>query len=85
MAGLTYIGNGRFLPGVPARDLGDADLELLELRGKGKALLLSSGLYEDPTPPRPKRKATPKKTTTKKARKVLTLPAVELSEEPNNE
>ena len=55
MTGLNYIGNGRYLGGVPARDLTKAEIDDLKLRGKDRALLLRSGLYEELTPPKPKR------------------------------
>ena len=37
---MKYIGNGRFLPGVPARDLTAA-----EVKQHGKQFLLDSKLY----------------------------------------
>ena len=36
-----YVGTGQFIPGVPARDLSDEEVERF-----GEALLLASGLYE---------------------------------------
>ena len=39
---LRYIGDGAFLPGVPARDLTEAEVKQYAL-----ADLLSSGLYEE--------------------------------------
>lgn len=38
---LKYIGNGQFIPGVPARDLTDA-----EAKQYGEIGLLRSGLYD---------------------------------------
>lgn len=40
---LRYIGNGNWLPGVPARDLTDAEVALYG----GKRLLLATGIYSD--------------------------------------
>lgn len=40
--GLTYIGRGVFLPGVPARDLSAVEVE----RFGGAKKLIQSGLYE---------------------------------------
>ena len=40
---LKYIGNG-FLPGIPARDLSDAEVKKLG----GVKFLLSTGLYAKP-------------------------------------
>lgn len=37
---MIYVGNGGFIPGVPARDLTDE-----EVKRWGKQLLLNSGLY----------------------------------------
>ena len=48
---LIYQGGG-FLPGVPARDLYDADIEK---RGIDVAACLASGLYQEP--PTPKKQA----------------------------
>lgn len=52
---LIYIGNGAFFPGVPARDLTDADITERELN---EADLLKSGLYKkvdnDPAPKKSK-------------------------------
>ena len=39
---LRYIGNGSFIPGIPARDLTRDDLEHLET---DVTVLLASGLY----------------------------------------
>lgn len=41
--GLIYVGNGGFIPNVPARDLTEA-----EVAKYGKAMLLRSGLYAEP-------------------------------------
>ena len=41
---LKYVGNGSWLPGVPARDLSDA-----EVKRFGRAFLLESGLYTEKT------------------------------------
>jgi len=41
---LIYIGAGKFLPGVPARDLTEAEVSLFG----GKEALLKSGLYRLP-------------------------------------
>lgn len=38
---LKYIGRGEFLPGVPARDLSDEEVE----RAGGEEFLLARGLY----------------------------------------
>lgn len=38
---LKYIGNGDFIPGIPARDLSDAEVKEFG----GEHLLLHSGLY----------------------------------------
>lgn len=40
---LKYIGNGLFIPGVPARDLTDE-----EAVGHGETRLIASGLYQKP-------------------------------------
>lgn len=40
---LRYIGNGSWLPGVPARDLSDQDVKSGPL---SEAELVASGLYE---------------------------------------
>lgn len=42
---LIYIGNGAFLPGVPARDLSAKEADTL-----GRERLLASGLYRSETP-----------------------------------
>ncbi len=39
---MKYIGKGRFLPGVPARDL-----TAVEVKQHGKQALLDSGLYTE--------------------------------------
>ena len=39
---LKYIGNGDFLPGIPARDLTDAEAKLYG----GEMVLTKTGLYE---------------------------------------
>lgn len=39
---LKYKGNGKFIPGVPARDLVDE-----EVKRFGKSRLLASGLYQE--------------------------------------
>lgn len=39
---LHYIGNGSFIPGIPARDLTRADMEHMEI---DVTLLIESGLY----------------------------------------
>lgn len=44
---LKYIGKGDFLPGVPARDLSEA-----EVTEHGAKRLLKSGLYARPKPAR---------------------------------
>ena len=41
---LIYIGNGEFLPGVPARDLTEAEVK----QYGGEKALLESGLYTKP-------------------------------------
>jgi hypothetical protein len=43
--GLIYVGDGGFIPEVPARDLTEA-----EVAQYGKAKLLQSGLYKEPGP-----------------------------------
>lgn len=43
MAELKYVGNGRYIAGIPARDLEDSEIEG---RGINRESLLSSGLYE---------------------------------------
>ena len=55
-----YIGNGSFLPGIPARDLSDDEVIL-----HGKGDVIASGLYEIPkNAPEPKPiKATEEVTT----------------------
>lgn len=40
---LTYVGAGAFLPGVPARDLREDEIE----QHGGAAALTASGLYEE--------------------------------------
>lgn len=40
---MKYIGNGAFLPGIPARDLTADEVKLY-----GEKELLASGLYEAP-------------------------------------
>lgn len=52
MARMRYIGEGSWIPGVPARDL-SAD----EVRMFDKDKLLRSGLYEEWIKPKPKPKA----------------------------
>jgi hypothetical protein len=39
---MKYIGNGAFIPGIPARDLSDE-----EVKEYGRKTLLDSGLYEE--------------------------------------
>lgn len=39
---MKYIGNGSFLPDIPARDLSDDEVKLY-----GRKFLLESGLYEE--------------------------------------
>lgn len=46
---LKYVGNGKFLPGVPARDLSDNEVE--EFGGEKR--LLESGLYIRTKKPQP--------------------------------
>jgi len=43
---LVYVGHGASLPGVPARDLTKAEVDVY-----GEAQLLKSRLYEKPVPP----------------------------------
>lgn len=43
MTKLIYIGNGAFLPGVPARDLSAA-----EVKKHNEQELIASGLYKKP-------------------------------------
>lgn len=38
---MKYIGNGSFIPGIPARDLTAA-----EVKKHGQSVLLKSGLYK---------------------------------------
>jgi hypothetical protein len=40
---LTYVGAGAFLPGVPARNLTDEEVQMYG----GREALLASGLYEE--------------------------------------
>lgn len=40
---LIYIGRGDWIPGIPARDLSDEEVER-----HGRERLLASGLYEEP-------------------------------------
>ncbi|HEY8311985.1 MAG TPA: hypothetical protein VIG47_15580 [Gemmatimonadaceae bacterium] len=40
----TYVGNGHFVSGVPARDISDAEFALLG--DEERANVVSSGLYE---------------------------------------
>lgn len=42
--GLIYVGAGGFLPGIPARNLTEAEASKF-----GEAMLLNSGLYVRPT------------------------------------
>ena len=44
-AGLKYVGDGTFLPGVPARNLTEA-----EIAQYGRKRLLASGLYAESKP-----------------------------------
>lgn len=53
--GLTYVGDGRFLPGIPATDLSEDDIKALGVKAND---LLASGLYEEAKPAKP---ATPAK------------------------
>lgn len=46
---MKYIGNGKYLPGIPARDL-----TANEVKEHGKAKLLESGLYEEIKPAKKK-------------------------------
>jgi len=46
--GMKYVGDGTFLPGIPARDLTEA--EVVEY---GRKRLLASGLYVESKPERP--------------------------------
>ena len=39
---LSYVGEGRWLPGVPSRDLTEADMDEFELDGDA---LIESGMY----------------------------------------
>jgi hypothetical protein len=43
---LTYVGTGAWLPGVPARDLTDEEVQMYG----GKEALLACGLYEEEKP-----------------------------------
>lgn len=45
---LEYVGQGAWLPGVPARDLAAEEIESLGLDAKA---LLKSGLYREKRPP----------------------------------
>jgi hypothetical protein len=59
MTDLVYVGGGRFMPGVPARDLTLRDIgQLARKRGETVAAtrhrLIGSGLYRFPA--KPKRK-----------------------------
>ena len=54
MPDLVYIGDGAFLPGVPARDL-----KAEEVVDAAVTFLVTSGLYE--VAPEPKQKEPPKK------------------------
>lgn len=58
---LKYIGNGNWLPGVPARDLADEEAAWLG----GVETLVATGLYEeDPAePPEKKQRAAQKSGT----------------------
>lgn len=54
---LKYQGNGAYIPGVPKRDLSDAEVGNLSVEGLGdtvakiKAALVASGLYKlSPSP-----------------------------------
>lgn len=47
---LTYIGGGDWVPGVPARDLSDAEIAAL---GLDEAELAASKLYESAKKPKP--------------------------------
>lgn len=44
--GLLYVGKDEFIPGIPARDLFEDEIEK---RG-GKQALLATGLYREPGP-----------------------------------
>lgn len=44
MAGLTYVGNGGWLPGIPARDLDPSEVEALSEDTLQR--LMASGLYQ---------------------------------------
>lgn len=44
---LKYIGKGKFIPGLPAKDLTNAELKAL---GKSKEELIATGLWEEFTP-----------------------------------
>lgn len=59
MSGLIYVGDGSYLLGIPARDLTEAEVEVL-----GKEKLLSTGLYEEPKTPPKKRKPSSNKSVT---------------------
>ena len=52
---LTYIGAGRWLPGIPSRDLDDADVAAL---GIVEADLIAGGLYTAAAAPARARAAT---------------------------
>lgn len=41
---LVYIGNGDFIPGIPARNLSDEEIK----KHGGEAYLLSTGLWRRP-------------------------------------
>lgn len=47
---MKYIGKGKFLVGVPARDLSEAEVSRF-----GRQILLDSGLYEEEAKPQPQR------------------------------
>lgn len=46
MIALEYIGDGRFIANVPARDLTEAEVKLWG----GKRKLIDTGLYREPRP-----------------------------------
>lgn len=63
---LKYVGNGAFLPGIPARDLSEAEVkryttpdflirlglpEELAQKNKGADFLIETGLYQKPAAP----------------------------------
>lgn len=60
MDGLTYVGNGAFKIGIPARDMSQAEAEWICVQQETSIeALLASGLYirnAPPTPPKSRKK-----------------------------